>query len=147
MQTARASCARCASSSPDGDGVTLEHDLIRADGRTLRFETEVRVVPAEEEGHFEVRAFSVDVTDARLAEEALSFLDRAGAALAQSLDLATTAEAAAGIGVPFLADAAIVHVAPVDELPALLAVAHRDPPSADPLRELAGTVSLPATAG
>ena len=128
---------------PDGDAVTLEHGLVRADGRTLRFETELRVVPAEEEGRFEVRAFSVDVTDARLAEEALSFLDRAGAALAQSLDLATTAEVAAAIGVPFLADAAVVHVAPVHELPALLAVAHRDAASAGPLRELARTVSLP----
>lgn len=128
---------------PGGAGVTLEHGLTRADGTTLRFETEVRVVPAEEEGRFEVRAFSVDVTDARRAEEALSFLDRAGAALARSLDLATTAEIAAGIGVPFLADAAAVLVDPVHELPALLAVAHREAAAAEPLRELAQVAALP----
>ena len=144
MQSALASCARCASSGPAVDAVILEHGLVRADGRTLRFETELRVVPAEEEGRFEVRAFSVDVTDARLAEEALSFLDRAGAALAQSLDLATTAEVAAAIGVPLLADAAVVHVAPVaraagaprggaprcrERGPAPRARAHRVPPA------------------
>ncbi len=128
--------------SPNGGDVTLEHDLVRADGRTLRFETAVRVVPAEEEGRFEVRAFSVDVTDARLAEEALEFLDHAGATLARSLDLATTAEAAARAGVPFLADAAMVVVDPVHELPALLAAAHRDPSRVDALRELAGAAAL-----
>lgn len=126
------------------DDVTLEHDLVQVDGRTLRFETDLRRVPAAEEGRFEVRAFSVDVTDARLAEEALEFLDHAGASLARSLDLTTTAETAARIGVPFLGDAAVVVVDPVHELPALLAAAHRVPQRVAPLRELAGSATLPA---
>ena len=120
---------------PGRDDVTLEHGLVRVDGRTLRFETDLRRVPAAEEGRFEVRAFSVDVTDARLAEEALEFLDHAGASLARSLDLTTTAESAARVGVPFLGDAAVVVVDPVHELPALLAAAHRVPPRVAPLRE------------
>lgn len=127
---------------PGGEGVSIEHELVCADERTLRFETEVRLVPSEEEGRLEVRGFSVDVTDARLAEETLEFLDRAGAALAESLDLATTAEAAARVGVPFLAEAAVVHVDGVDELPALLAVAHRDPSRDELLRELARDAPL-----
>ncbi|WP_242346200.1 hybrid sensor histidine kinase/response regulator [Anaeromyxobacter terrae] len=128
--------------SPGEEGAALEHGLVHADGRTLRFETDLRVVPAEEEGRFEVRGFSVDVTDARLAEEALEFLDRSGAALAESLDLATTAETVARLGVPFMADAAVVHVEAVDELPAILAAAHRDPARADALGALVRAAPL-----
>ncbi len=129
--------------SPGEEGAALEHGLVHADGRTLRFETDLRVVPAEEEGRFEVRGFSVDVTDARLAEEALEFLDRSGAALAESLDLATTADTAARLGVPFIADAAVVHVEAVDDLPAILAVAHRDPARIEALRALVRDAPLP----
>jgi PAS domain S-box-containing protein len=127
---------------PGGGGVSIEHELVCADGRTLRFETEVRLVPSEEEGRLEVRGFSVDVTVARLAEEALEFLDQAGAGLAESLDLATTAEVAARVGVPFLAEAAVVHVDAVDALPDLLAVAHRDPARDELLRDLARDAPL-----
>ncbi|ABS26437.1 multi-sensor signal transduction histidine kinase [Anaeromyxobacter sp. Fw109-5] len=122
--------------APGAEGVSIEHELVCADGRMLRFETEVRLVPSEEEGRLEVRGFSVDVTVARLAEETLEFLDRAGAGLAESLDLATTADVAARIGVPFLAAAAVVHVDAVDALPAILAVAHRDPSRDGLLRDL-----------
>lgn len=98
---------------PGGPGAAVEHAFIRADGQVSRFETDVRVVPSEDEGRFEVRGFSVDVTDARQAEEALAFLDRAGAALSASLDLDRTVTTAARVGVPFLADACVVAIAPV----------------------------------
>jgi PAS domain S-box-containing protein len=129
--------------SPE-EGAAVRHGALHADGRTLRFETDVRLVPAERAGRFEVRGFSVDVTDARLAEEALEFLDRSGAALAESLDLGSTAETASRAGVPFLADAAVVRVdAPAPGLPAVLAVAHQHRERVDALRALAAEAPLP----
>jgi signal transduction histidine kinase/PAS domain-containing protein len=88
----------------------LDHGLTHADGSVGRFRTELRLVPGDEEGPPELLAFSVDVTEVRLAEEALSLLARAGAELSASLDLDDIVDRAAALPVPSLADACEVSV-------------------------------------
>ena len=126
-----------------GTGLSVEHGFVRADGMIARFDTHLRLVPGPEEGRTEVRALSVDVTAARRAEGALALLDRAGVALAGSLELAPTLEVAARVAVPFLADFCAVAVqAPGEEEP-LLAVAHPLAASEPNVRAAAADPALP----
>ncbi len=94
----------------DGTAVTVDHGFLRIDGFIARFRTELRYLPADDEGQAELRAFSVDVTEAQEAEEVLAFLAHAGLELSGSLDLEATACRAASLAVPFLADACAVTV-------------------------------------
>jgi signal transduction histidine kinase/DNA-binding response OmpR family regulator len=94
-----------------GEVVNLDHGFVRGDGSVARFRTELRTFGHGEPGEQgelerpELRGFSVDVTEARLAEEALGFLARAGAELFSSLDLQETIARLAALAVPFLGDA------------------------------------------
>jgi signal transduction histidine kinase/DNA-binding response OmpR family regulator len=132
-----------------GPKLSLEHRLVRADGRLGWFQTDVRVGPAEEEGRVELRAFSVDVTEQRVAEQGLEFLDRAGTALASSIDLEETLRLAARVAVPFLGEWSIVRAAGIaDDAGALVAVAHADASREDLVRAIADDGGLPrASAG
>jgi PAS domain S-box-containing protein len=93
-----------------GSAVSLDHGFVRRDGSVARFRTELRHLPADEEGQPELRGFSVDVTEAQEAEEVLTYLAHAGLELSGSLDLEDTARRAASLAVPFLADACTVTV-------------------------------------
>jgi signal transduction histidine kinase/CheY-like chemotaxis protein len=127
-----------------GGGLSVEHGFSRVDGRVARFETHLRLVPAQDEGRSEVRALSVDVTDARRAEASLALLDRAGSALASSLELEATLDVAARSAVPGLADGCTVGVhAPGDEAP-LLSAAHSLAACEPHVRALAADPSLGA---
>ncbi len=97
-----------ASSLVEGASTLVDHALVHADGPIRRFRTNLQLCPAEEEGQLEIRAFSVDLTDERRAEETLSFLARAAAELATSLEVDATVQRAASVAVPFLADACAV---------------------------------------
>jgi len=121
--------------------LAVEHGFARADGGVARFVTHVELVPAQDDGRTEVRAFSVDVTDAQRAEASLALLDRAGAALAASLDLGATLEAAARLALPDLADACAVELHGREPGP-ILAVA--SPAGGEPhVRALAADPALP----
>lgn len=93
-----------------GTAATLDHGFLRRDGSVARFRTDLRYLPADDEGQPELRGFSVDVTEAQEAEEVLAFLAHAGLELAGSLDVEDTARRAASLAVPFLADACVVTV-------------------------------------
>jgi PAS domain S-box-containing protein len=127
-----------------GSAASVAHGFTRADGRVARFETEVRLVPARDEGRTEVRAFSVDVTDARRAEASLEFLDRAGSALGASLELQQTVDVAARVAVPFLGDWCVVFVQPPDGADPVVGAAHPDPAREEVARTLAADQALPA---
>lgn len=133
--------AAARSLSDEQDSASLEHGLLRADGGVARFRTELRLFPAGEDGRREIRGFSVDVTEARLFEEALAFLARVGGELGASLDAAETIERAARAAVPHLGDGCAVLV-PADGGAPRLAVVHRDPAVVDPLRALAADPAL-----
>lgn len=128
-----------------GGGLSVEHGFSRADGRIGRFETHVRLVPAQDEGRSEVRAFSVDVTDARRAEASLALLDRAGAALACSLELGETLDVAARSAVPTLADWCCVGIRVPGDEATLLSGAHPVAEKVPYVRVLAGDPSLAAS--
>jgi PAS domain S-box-containing protein len=113
--------------SASGPGVTLQHRLVRADGRLAWFETELRLLPDEDTGKLELRGFSVDVTEAVRGRESLAFLARISAELSRSLDRRGVGLAAARGAVPFLADFCMVDLAANDGLAAETLVAHADP--------------------
>jgi PAS domain S-box-containing protein len=128
--------------APGRESVPVRHGFIAADGRLARFQTELRLVETED-GGTSVRGFSVDITSATRAEEALAFLDRAGTALARTLDLEATLASAARIPVPFLADWCCVEVRPGHASAApFTAVAHADPGCEDAVRQVAAWPEL-----
>lgn len=94
-----------------GKTVVLDHGFVRGDGSVARFRTELCAAEAGDHEELEVRGFSVDVTEARRAEEALAFLARASAALFSSLELQETIQHLASLGVPFLGDACAATLA------------------------------------
>jgi signal transduction histidine kinase len=67
-----------------------------------------------------------------------AFLDRASTALAESLDLRTTAQTVADLAVPFFADSCAIHVPGDDGEVRLAAAAHVDPAGREPMLRLAG---------
>jgi len=82
---------------------TLDHGFVRQDGSVGSFHTELRVLTDSERDAPELRGFSVDVTEARQAEEALAFLARASVELFSSLDPKEIARRLAALIVPFVA--------------------------------------------
>lgn len=134
--------AQLAGLAAGGERVALQHRLLRADGRVAWFETEVRRVPAEQEGAIELRAFSVDVTEQRTAEQVLAFLDRAGTVLASSLELDEALRSAAEVPVPYLADFCLVRAAQGPESGPLVAGAPAGA-EAEALRALADDPAMP----
>jgi PAS domain S-box-containing protein len=136
-----------ASLAPGRESLPVRHGFLAADGRVARFQTELRLVETDDDGGTSVRGFSVDVTSATRAEEALAFLDRAGTALARSLDVEATLASAARLPVPFLADWCSVEVGPGPP-PAerFTAVAHADPGCEDAVRQVAAWPELAPTA-
>ncbi len=87
-----------------GTPAALDHGFVRRDGSVACFRTEMRAFPDGEHEAPEVRGFSVDVTEARRAEEALAFLARASVELFSSLDPREIARRLAALAVPYLAD-------------------------------------------
>jgi signal transduction histidine kinase/DNA-binding NarL/FixJ family response regulator len=88
-----------------GAFAALDHGFVRHDGSVGSFHTELRVLTDGERDAPELRGFSVDVSEARRADEALAFLARASVALFSSLDRREIARRLSALAVPFLADA------------------------------------------
>ena len=133
----------------DGESIPVRHAFIAADGRVARFQTELCLIPGDDDSGAQVRGFSVDLTELIRAEEELAFLDRAGADLANSLDLDVTTAKVAHLPVPYLADWCAVDVLPTaeGETP-VTAVAHADERCEEDARQLASSPALsPACAG
>jgi signal transduction histidine kinase len=84
------------------------------------------------------RALAGTAAAAVSARERAEFLDRAGIALGQSLDLAATAQTVADLAVPFFADACAIHVPDGDGEVRLAAAAHVNPEKRAPMLLLAG---------
>ncbi len=74
----------------------------------------------------------------RRTREWTTFLDRAGTALAQSLDLSTTAQTVVDLAVPLFADSCAIHVPGDDGEVRLAAAAHVDPAKRAAMLLLAG---------
>jgi signal transduction histidine kinase len=74
----------------------------------------------------------------RRTREWTTFLDRASTALAQSLDLSTTAQTVVDLAVPLFADSCAIHVPGVDGEVVLAAAAHVDPAKREAMLMLAG---------
>jgi signal transduction histidine kinase len=74
----------------------------------------------------------------RRTREWTEFLDRASTALAQSLDLSTTAQTVVDLAVPLFADSSAIHVPGEDGEVRLAAAAHVDPSKRAPMLKLAG---------
>ncbi|MFL5300063.1 MAG: ATP-binding protein, partial [Anaeromyxobacteraceae bacterium] len=130
--------------APGKESVPVRHGFIAADGRVARFQTELRLVETEDDGGTTIRGFSVDITSATRAEEALAFLDRAGTGLVRTLDFEATLASAARIPVPFLADWCSVEVRPAHAPEPFTAVAHADPGWEDAVRQVAAWPELAA---
>jgi len=129
--------------SPDGESVSVRHAFIAADGHVARFQTELCCIPGDEESVAMVRGFSVDLTDLLRAEEELAFLNRAGADLANSLDLQVTTRKVAHIPVPYLADWCAVDVLPTaDGDTGVSSVAHAQVRFEEAARRLAESPAL-----
>jgi PAS domain S-box-containing protein len=108
-----------------GAATTLEHRVIRSDGRVAWFETTVRLLAGDEPGRLELHGLSVDITDAKQTREAVAFLSSASAELSRSLDLHGAAAAAARVAAGPLADVCLVEVASRGAAPTI-AAAHAD---------------------
>ncbi|HYD42607.1 MAG TPA: ATP-binding protein [Anaeromyxobacter sp.] len=139
-----------------GAFATIDHGFVRHDGSVGSFHTELRVFTDRERDAPELRGFSVDVTEARRAEEALAFLARASVELFSSLDPREIARRLAGLAVPFLADACRVTVTlPDGEVQAAAPASGSDAePSAGPFSapirvrgQPAGTLHLATSPG
>jgi signal transduction histidine kinase/CheY-like chemotaxis protein len=125
--------------------VPVRHAFVGADGRFARFQTEFCLVAADDEGRSQIRALSVDLSEAVHAEEVLAFLDRAGSTLAASLDLDVTVDQVARVCVPYLADWCAVTLSPdVTGGRAVESVAHPAGELADAARRLASAPALAA---
>jgi len=74
----------------------------------------------------------------QLLRERLSFLDRASVALAESLDLRTTAQTVTDLAVPFFADTCAIHVPGPDGEVRLVAASHVDASKRAAMLALAG---------
>jgi signal transduction histidine kinase/DNA-binding response OmpR family regulator len=88
-----------------GTRTELDHGFVRRDGSVGYFRTELRAFGDGEGDAPELRGFSVDVTEARRAGEALEFLARASVELFSSLDPQEIARRLTRLAVPYLADA------------------------------------------
>jgi len=129
--------------APGSESSSIRHAFITAQGGLARFQTELSLIPGDEGSGALVRGFSVDLTDLIRVEEELAFLDRAGADLADSLDLGVTTARVARIPLPYLADWCAVDVQPFAEGdPFLSSVAHVDARCEDAARILASAPSL-----
>ncbi len=127
----------------DGPGVPLRHAFVAASGRLARFQTELCLIPGDDGSPSRVRGFSVDLTELSRAEEELAFLDRAGAELANSLDLAVTADRVAHLPVPTLADWCAVDVqCGVEGEPSATSLAYADASWEEAVGKLARAAAL-----
>ncbi|HEX7624702.1 MAG TPA: ATP-binding protein [Anaeromyxobacteraceae bacterium] len=124
------------------ESVLVEHALVKADGAVARFRTDLALV-LDADAALGVRAFSVDVSELKAAEDALLFLDRAGAELARSLDLESTLSTAARAAVPALAESCVLKLWPrADEDTPLVASAGVGGETDEAMRRLAGHPAL-----
>jgi signal transduction histidine kinase len=74
----------------------------------------------------------------QVIRDRLAFLDRASIALAESLDLRTTAQTVADLAVPYFADTCAIHVPGPDAEVQLVAASHVDPSKREAMLLLAG---------
>jgi signal transduction histidine kinase len=112
---------------PGGPAATVEHRMVAANGRALRFETTIRLVAAEDPGVGELHGLSADVTDAVQARDAAAFLAKASGELAASLDLESTLATAARLPLGALADFCVVEASAGGADPPRIAHGHRSP--------------------
>jgi PAS domain S-box-containing protein len=114
----------------------FEHRFLASDGRTVWFQTRVRV--REEEGRPAVlRGLSVDVTRLKEAEARAAFLAEASAALASSLDYRTTLASVAQLLVPRIADGSAVDMLDANGQLSRVTTSHSDPSRALAAQEVA----------
>lgn len=137
-----------------GAPASLDHGFVRHDGSVGAFHTQLRVFADGERDAPELRGFSVDVTEARRAEDALAFLSRASVELFSSLDRREIARRLAALAVPVLADACRVTLTlPDGDVQASAPAAEAAPPGTPvsvPVRvrgQLAGTLLLGTSPG
>jgi PAS domain S-box-containing protein len=132
---------------PGEQGRRLQHRMTRAGGEVVWFDTGLRLLPTEEGDALEVHGFSVDVTEALRAREALQFLARVGDELVRSLECAETASSVARVAVPDLADWCAVEIR-ADVTGERLVVASHGSPHLEPAaRSLAEHPALARVAG
>ena len=130
----------------DGESISVRHAFLGADGRLARFQTELCLIPGDDDADAQVRGFSVDLTEVIRAEEELAFLDRAGADLANSLDLDVTIARVAKVPIPYLADWCAVDVLALDESETSVTfVAHAEERATEEARQLASSPALAPT--
>jgi signal transduction histidine kinase/DNA-binding response OmpR family regulator len=127
---------------PGGPAATLEHRMIAADGRSLRLETTVRLLPGEDPATHELHGLSTDVTESVQAREAAAFLARASAELSGSLDLESTLRTAARLPLGTLADWCVVETSAGGAASPRIAAAHASPPEEAAVRDVAAHLAL-----
>jgi signal transduction histidine kinase len=110
---------------PGGPAATVEHRMISASGRTVRFESTIRLIAAEDPAVGELHGLSADVTEAVEARDAAAFLARASGELSASLDLESTLATAARLPLGSLADFCVVETGAGGADPPRMAAGHR----------------------
>ncbi|HYF66182.1 MAG TPA: ATP-binding protein, partial [Herpetosiphonaceae bacterium] len=125
-----------------GEPFSVECRLRRADGRYLWHL--VRVVPLRDSAGAIVSWFgaATDIHERKLETQTLTFLARASAALAFSLDTEATLSLVGDLLVPQFADYVVVHLLE-DGLYRQTMAAHKDPDRQRMLRELGTGTSIP----
>ena len=118
-----------------GQGGTSEFRWVARDGRVLWVEAQNAVVLGEDGRPIGMRGITSDISARKRAEQAQRFLSEASAALAASLDYATTLDRVARLAVPALADWCAVHIREADGMIHRLALAHVDPARAARVRK------------
>ncbi|HET9599868.1 MAG TPA: ATP-binding protein [Anaeromyxobacteraceae bacterium] len=132
---------------PGEEGRRLQHRMTRAGGEVVWFDTALRLLPTEEGDALEVHGFSVDVTDALRAREALQFLARLGDELVRSLECADTASSVARVAIPDLADWCAVEIRPDVTGERIVVASHGAPELESAARHLAEHPALARVAG
>ena len=128
-----------AARSSGGRPYEVEFRLKRASDQTFRWQfMRSQPIPIEPGGGVRWLAAAMDIDDRKRAEEALRFLERAGAMLSRSLDLQTTLETLLDLVVPEVGDWASINLRDQGGIKTI-AARHRDPSKAHLVRLLKGS--------
>jgi signal transduction histidine kinase/CheY-like chemotaxis protein len=127
---------------PGGPATTVEHRMIAANGRAVRFETTIRLIVAEDPAVGELHGLSADVTEAVQARDAAAFLARASGELSASLDLESTLATAARLPLGALADWSVVETSAGGAEPPRIASGHRSAEEEPLVQRVAGSLAV-----